>query len=147
MIVVAESPATDLVEALGAAGAFPIVEANWAEVPAAFDAVMPAAMVIAEPGPPPIESEAQTICQQIAAMDGAIVPVIARVDGERDAAVATALPSDASLPVERLIARLQSALRVRALHATVLRRIEMFSSRGGILPAFRWAIRSTTRPC
>jgi GGDEF domain-containing protein len=135
MIVVAESPATDLVEALGAAGAFPIVEANWAEASAAFDAVRPAAVIIAEPGPPPSESAARSFCEQVATVDDAIVPMIARVEGDRDAAVPTALPNDASLPVARLIARLQSALRVRALHATVLRRMEMFASRGGKLLA------------
>jgi hypothetical protein len=35
MVVVAESPATDLIDALGRAGAFPIVEATWADAPAA----------------------------------------------------------------------------------------------------------------
>ena len=45
-----------------------------------------------------------------------------------------ALPADAALPLERLIARLQSAMRVRALHATVLRRIELFAAHGGKLP-------------
>ena len=53
MIVVAESPATDLVDALVAAGAFPIVEANWADAPTAFISVKPTAVVIAEPGAPP----------------------------------------------------------------------------------------------
>jgi hypothetical protein len=38
------------------------------------------------------------------------------------------------MPSERLIARLESAMRVRALHATVLRRIEMFASHGNSLP-------------
>ena len=66
MVVVAESPATDLVEALGAAGAFPIVEANWADAPTAFAAVKPAAVVIAEPGPPPSEAAARMLCLQIA---------------------------------------------------------------------------------
>ena len=46
-----------------------------------------------------------------------------------------ALPADAALPLERLIARLSSALRVRALHATVLRRIDLFAAQGGKLPA------------
>ena len=53
---------------------------------------------------------------------------------DQDAAIPIALPADASLPPERLIARLQSAMRVRALHATVLRRIELFASHGGKLP-------------
>lgn len=134
MIVVAENPAADLVEALGAAGAFPIVEAKWSDAPTAFVAVKPSAVVIAEPGQPRSESSARMLCLQIATVHGAIVPTIARVLGDQDAAIPIALPNDAALPVERLIARLQSAMRVRALHATVLRRIEMFASHGGKLP-------------
>ena len=135
IIVVAETPASDLVDALGAAGAFPIVETKWADAPTAFVAVKPAAIVIAEPGPPPSETNARMLCLQIATAAGPIVPVIARTYADHDAAVPIALPADASLPVDRLIARLSSALRVRALHATVLRRIETFSAHGGQLPA------------
>ena len=136
MIVVADSPATDLVDALSAAGAFPIVEAKWADAPTAFVAVKPAAVVIAEPGAPHSESSARMLCLQIATANGSIVPVIARAYGDQEAAIPIALPADAALPVERLIARLQSAMRVRALHATVLRRIEMFGSPDGRLPPF-----------
>jgi hypothetical protein len=135
MIVVAEKPATRLVEALSAAGAFPIVEAKWADAPTAFVAVKPAAVLIAEPGPPVSESSSRMLCLQIATVNGPIVPTIAMADGERDAAIPLALPADATLPVERLIARLQSAMRVRALHATALRRIELFAAHGGKLPA------------
>ncbi len=134
MIVVADSPATDLVDALSAAGAFPIVEAKWADAPTAFVAVKPAAVIIAEPGAPHSEASARMLCLQIAAAKGTIVPVIARAYGDQEAAIPIALPADAALPVERLIARLQSAMRVRALHATVLRRIETFTSHDGRLP-------------
>jgi hypothetical protein len=116
MIVVAENPATDLVRALGAAGAFPIVEAKWADAPTAFISVKPAAVVIAEPGPPKSESSSRMLCLQIATVNGPIVPTIALADGDLDAAIPIALSTDAGLPVERLIARLQSAMRVRALH-------------------------------
>ncbi|MGE5166717.1 MAG: hypothetical protein ACM3IH_22180 [Sphingobacteriales bacterium] len=135
LIVVAEQPATELVEALSAAGAFPIVESKWADAPAAFLTVKPAAVFIAEPGPPANMASARMLCLQIATLNGPIVPVIARVCGDEDAAVPIALPSDATLPVERLLARLQFAMRVRALHATVQRHIELFTSRDGKLPA------------
>jgi GGDEF domain-containing protein len=134
MIVVAESPATDLIAALSAAGAFPIIETKWADAPTAFISVKPSAVVIAEPGPPCSESASRMLCIQIATVSGPIVPTIALSLGDKDAAVPIALPADAGLPVERLIARLQSAMRVRALHATVLRRIELFASHGGKLP-------------
>lgn len=132
--MVAEHPAPSLIEALGAAGAFPIVETKWADAPTAFLTVKPAAVVIAEPGIPAHQASARMLCLQIATFNGPIVPVIALVRGNDDVAVPIALPADAALPVERLLARLQSAMRVRALHATVLRRIELFTSRGGKLP-------------
>ena len=135
MIVVAENPATDLVQALSAAGAFPIVETKWADAPTAFVAVKPAAVVIAEPGPPPSESSSRMLCLQIATVNGPIVPAIALAHGDQDAAIPISLSADASLPVERLIARLQSAMRVRALHSTVLRRLELFTSHSGRVPA------------
>ena len=133
--MVAEQPATELVQALSTAGAFPIVECKWADAPAAFVTVKPAAIVIAEPGAPANIASARMLCLQVATVNGPIVPVIARVCGDDDAAVPIALPADATLPVERLLARLQFAMRVRALHATVLRRIELFTSHDGKLPA------------
>jgi hypothetical protein len=134
IIVVAERPAVELTQALSAAGAFPIVEANWTDAPTAFISVKPTAVIIAEPGAPRSESSARMLCLQIATTAGPIVPTIALAQGDVEAAVPIALPADASLPVARLIARLQSAMRVRALHATVLRRIETFASHGGKMP-------------
>jgi hypothetical protein len=135
LIVVAEQPAAELVEALSTAGAFPIVESKWADAPAAFVTVKPAAIVIAEPGAPANIASARMLCLQVATVNGPIIPVVARVCGDDDAAVPIALPADAPLPVDRLLARLQFAMRVRALHATVLRRIELFTSHDGTLPA------------
>jgi hypothetical protein len=74
------------------------------------------------------------LCLQIATVNGPIVPTIALAYGDLDPAIPAALPADAALPVEHLIARLQSAMRVRALHTTVLRRIELFAAQGGQLP-------------
>ena len=135
LIVVAEQPAAELVQALSTAGAFPIVESKWADAPAAFVTVKPAAIVIAEPGAPANIASARMLCLQVATVNGPLVPVIARVCGDDDAGVPIALPADATLPVDRLLARLQFAMRVRALHATVLRRIELFTSHDGKLPA------------
>jgi hypothetical protein len=134
LIVVAEHPATALVEALGTAGAFPIVEAKWADVPAAFLTVKPSAVVVAEPGPPANDEAARMLCLQVATFNGPVIPMIACVRGDEDAALPIALPADAALPVQRLLARLQSAMRVRALHDTVLRHIELFASHDGKLP-------------
>jgi GGDEF domain-containing protein len=136
MIVVAEHPAADLVAALGAAGAFPIIESNWNDAPTAFVSVKPAAVVIAEPGAPPSESSARMLCLQIATAKDAIVPTLAFTNAGDNVALPIALPADPALPVSHAIARLQVAMRVRALHATVLRRIELFTSQGGTAPVF-----------
>jgi GGDEF domain-containing protein len=136
MIIVAERPAPDLVAALSAAGAFPVIEANWNDAPTAFVSVKPAAVIIAEPGAPPSESSARMLCLQIATAKDAIVPTLAFTHAGDDVALPIALPADPALPVSHAIARLKSAMRVRGLHATVLRRIELFTSQGGTAPAF-----------
>ena len=124
LLVVADHPAAELVEALSAAGAFPIVESTWADSPTAFASVKPAAVVIAEPGPPPSDSAARMLCLQIATATGPAVPVVGVTGAGREPALPIALPADATLPFAHLAARLQSALRVRELHATVLRRAD-----------------------
>lgn len=135
LLVVSDQPAVALVEALGAAGAFPIIEAKWADAPTAFVSVKPAAIVIAEPGAPRSETSARMLAIQVATSTGAIVPMVAMADAERDAAIPTALTADIDAPAECLVKRLQSALRVRALHTTVLRRIETFAAQGGAMPS------------
>jgi len=135
LLVVSEDPATAVVEALGAAGAFPIVEAKWADAPTAFVSVKPSAIVIAEPGPPTSEASGRMLALQVATSTGAIVPIVAVADATHDAAIPIALTVDKHAPPGHLIGRLQSALRVRALHSTVLRRIETFAAQGGTMPA------------
>lgn len=124
IVVVAENPATELIAALSAAGAFPIVETNWTDAPTSFVSIKPCAVVIAEPGPPPSDASARMLCLQIATNTGPTVPVIALTSPDHDAAIPIALAVDETQPIERLIGRLRAALRVRALHASVLRRIE-----------------------
>jgi GGDEF domain-containing protein len=134
LIVVAENPAADLIETLSTAGAFPVVETNWSNAPTAFVAVKPNAIIIAEPGPPPSETSARMLCLQVSTASGPVIPVLAFTAGALDAAIPIALPIDAALPLDRLIARLSGALRVRALHVTVLRRIETYGTDAGVLP-------------
>lgn len=135
LLVVSDEPATAVVEALSAAGAFPVIEAKWADAPTAFVSVKPSAIVIAEPGAPKSEASGRMLALQVATSQGAIVPILAMADAERDAAIPIALTADRDAPIEFLIDRLQSALRVRALHSTVLRRIETFAAQGGAMPA------------
>jgi len=131
IIVVANNACGELVEALSAAGAFPVIETTWTDAPTAFVSVKPCAIVIADAGPPPSETSARMLCLQVATTTGPMVPVIARVSADGDLPVPIALGGYAP---DILVARLRAAFRVRALHATVLRRIETFGSEHGKLP-------------
>src|ERR1700754_3319050 len=134
MVVVADSPAPDLVDALGEAGAFPVVESRWIDAPSAFVSVRPSAIVLAEPGPPSDERAADTLRLQIETREGPFIPLIGRIRGDLGLPISGALPIDADASASRLVARLRMALRVRALHATVLRRIETFREEDSAFP-------------
>jgi GGDEF domain-containing protein len=122
MVVVAEQPAAELIETLAQAGAFPIVETNWARAPAAVGEILPAAMVLADTAPPPDARLVEALVKKLEARGGPFMPLLARVGEDGAVAIASALPITAAEPASRLLARLSSALRVRNLHVTVLRR-------------------------
>lgn len=121
LVVVTESPDADLVKALGEAGAFPIVETAWAEASAAIAEIQPVAIVIAKRETTPSARKAGALAESLAQRGGPVTPVIA-VEHQNRPAIADALPISPQDSPERLIARLRAALRVRNLHATVLRR-------------------------
>jgi hypothetical protein len=106
--------------ALGDAKLFPVVDANWADASRAVAQLAPAAVLVAstDAGEPGLEA----LAGQIAAAKP-YLPLIA-VDP-------TGLLPDNAIPFaqsggnfDRLLARLRAALRVRTLHATVLRRLD-----------------------
>jgi hypothetical protein len=134
--VIADSPAPDVVEALRAAGAFPIIEASWTDAPSALAAVEPEAVVLAEPCPDPARAAAfaDLLTEQRKKAGGLFMPVIARSRDDGAALLPDALAIAANAPAERLVRRLITALRVRTLHGTVLRRMRTLSSRGEQLP-------------
>ncbi len=134
LLVVAETPAADLTEALSTAGAFPIVDTTWADAPTAFVSVKPAAVILAEPGPPERESAERMLGLQIATASAPIVPTIARVSDGHEPPMPFALAIDVGRPLERLVARLNASLRVRALHETILRRVESATAAGDAVP-------------
>jgi hypothetical protein len=132
MVVIADSPAPDLVEALGAAGAFPVVQSRWADAPSTFISVQPAAIVLAGPASDP--KAADTLGLQIKTRNGPFIPLIERARGDSGILIPGGLPIDEEASTTRLVARLRMALRVRALHAAVLRRMETFVSEDGAMP-------------
>jgi len=134
-LVVADSPAPDVVEALRAAGAFPIIEANWADAAAAVASVEPEAVVLTEPRDSErADAHARALADQLQAGNGPFTPVIARTREDGAALLPDALAISASLPAARIARRLGAALRVRALHGTVLRRMRTVISRGELPP-------------
>lgn len=117
VIVVAEEPVPALVEALANSGVSPVVETRWRGAAMAIAQVRPAAIILADAAGGP--SLAASLSRP---REGEpFLPVIARVaeDGE---AVPGTLPIAGDAPFGRLQARLAAALRVRGLHATILRR-------------------------
>jgi hypothetical protein len=119
IVVVAEKPAEALVQVFTTAGAFPVVEARWTDAADAVASIKPSAVVLAEPVAP-TRTAAQALEAQIAKSE-TYMPVVARLGEEGIAPLANALPAD-DVDLDQLVARLTSAQRLRALHATVLRR-------------------------
>ena len=134
--VIADHPARDVVEALRAARAYPIIEARWADAAAVLQARPPQAVILAEgcadrARAAVLEKALELQAEQEA---GLFTPVIARVRDDAAQRFADALMIAAKAPPERLIGRLNAALRVRSLHATVLRRMRTLAARSKELP-------------
>jgi hypothetical protein len=106
--------------ALDEAGIFPVIDATWADAARAVEQLQPAAVLAAMSGH--IEPRLSVLARQIAAKQP-YLPLIA-VDPQ------PLLPENA-IPFaqrgnnfDRMMARLRSALRVRTLHSTVMRRLD-----------------------
>jgi hypothetical protein len=134
-LVVADSPAPEVLEALRAAGAFPIIESTWAEAATAAASVEPEAVVLADAY---VDGErtahGRALSERLKAGERAFTPVIARVRDDGAIPVAGALSISASAPATRIPRRLSAALRLRSLHGTVLRRTQILASRGQLPP-------------
>src|SRR5688572_22524240 len=75
MVVVAEKPATELVDTLGKAGAFPIIETKFADAAAAVTEIQPAALLIAEADASPDVRHLQALLKVIDKRGGPFMPV------------------------------------------------------------------------
>jgi len=131
-VVVAESEAADVVAALRESGAFPIVETSWSDARAALTSVKPEAVVLADPCSDRLRLAAleRTLDEYRMSPGNAFMPVVARTREDAAPGLADVLAIPANAPVERLVRRLASALRLRSLHGTVLRRMASLASRG-----------------
>ncbi len=134
--VIADSPAPDVVEAMRAAGAYPIVETGWTDAPAALASIEPEAAVAAEPCPdqPRAVAVAAALAAHRAKGSGFYMPVLARSRDDGASLLPDALTIAANMPAERIVGRLSAALRIRTLHGTVMRRVARVASRGEQVP-------------
>jgi len=119
ILVVSSDAWPPFLTALDEAKMFPVIETGWADAARAVTQVQPAVVLAAMSGGPVARFTA--LAEQIAARKP-YLPLIA-------VEPTSALPENA-LPftqnggnIDRLVARLRAALRIRALHATVLRRL------------------------
>ncbi len=119
IVVVADQKNAELISALAAAGAFPVVEASWRDAADAIARIEPAAVVAAGPAKSP--EHAAALRAAIDAAGAPYLPVVARI-ADSAPAIAGALPIASNASPARIAIRLASALRVRTQHATALRR-------------------------
>lgn len=125
IIVVSTAGRPSFASALDQARIFPIIDTGWADASRAVDQLQPAAVLVAMSGQ--VESRFEAFAKQIATRQP-YLPLIA-IDPEI-ALPQNAIPFSQTQPSQapdnfnRLIARLRAALRVKALHATVMRRLD-----------------------
>jgi len=120
ILVVSSDAWPSFATALDEAKIFPVIQTGWADAARAVTQVQPAAVLAA------MSDAAEARLAALAAQIAARKPYLPLIAVEPT----SALPDNA-LPfaqnggnIDRLIARLRAALRIRALHTTVLRRLE-----------------------
>jgi hypothetical protein len=119
IIIVSDDRRPALMAALGEAGIFPVVETTWTEASRAVVQLHPAVAlaVMPEGGEP----ELSALARQMGATEP-YLPLL--VLDPKTTLPENAIPfSHANGKWDRLLPRLRAALRVRTLHATVLRRL------------------------
>jgi hypothetical protein len=117
ILVVSSGEPSSLAAALSNTKIFPMVETAWSEAACAVEQLQPAAVLVSGDAGPAFA----VLARQVADVSP-YIPLVA-VDSQMPLP-ANALPfASVDGNFERLIARLRAALRVRSLHATVLRRL------------------------
>ncbi|MDE2377540.1 GGDEF domain-containing protein [Bradyrhizobium sp.] len=125
ILFVSSAPRPAFISALDGARLFPVIDSDWANAVHAVEQVQPAAVLAVPSGghEPHLAALANTIAAQ-----PLYLPLVA-VDAQA-ALPRNAIPfSSRGGQSERLVARLRAALRVRTLHATVMRRLPEVSAK------------------
>jgi hypothetical protein len=135
IIVVAREGRPAFADILADQGAFPVIEATWSEAVAAFTQIFPA-LIVADVS----DGCADDLTSLASSLETAApyVPLIAvgAISMLPRNVLPFALPAEPTdNPFGRLPARVNAALRVRTLHATVLRRLDGETASPTLLPA------------
>jgi GGDEF domain-containing protein len=120
IIVVSNDKQPKLTAALDDANLFPIVESTWADASRAVAQMQPAAVLVA------MSEVSQAELLLLARQVGTSQPYLPLIAVDPGSSLPeNVIPfSHAGRSSDRLAARLRAALRVRSLHATVMRRVE-----------------------
>jgi hypothetical protein len=120
IIIVSTAQRPSFASALDDAKIFPIIDTAWADASRAIEQLQPAAVLVAMSDA--VEADFEALANRIAGRQP-YLPLIAIDPGI--SLPENAIPfSHASGNFDRLAARLRAALRIRSLHATVMRRLE-----------------------
>jgi GGDEF domain-containing protein len=120
ILVISASGRPSFAAALDEAKLFPVIDTDWADASHAAEQLRPAAILAAMPDA--TQSAFAALARQIAS-GKPYLPLIAVDPAGALPENAIPLTQDKAHP-DRLLARLNAALRVRSLHATVLRRLD-----------------------
>jgi hypothetical protein len=120
ILIVSTAGRPSFASVLDQAGMFPIIDASWADASRAVEQMQPAAVVVAMPATE--ERRFEALAKLIATRQP-YLPLIA-ID-PRISLPQNAIPfSPVGGNFDRLAVRLRAALRIRTLHATVMRRLD-----------------------
>jgi GGDEF domain-containing protein len=133
VVVVAEQPSPDLIAAISETGAFPVIEASCAQASAAIAAADPCAIILADAQAANDRNLGECLTRTMTRRTP-IVPVVACAAANDVLPYREALTMPLDAAPAAVAKRLSSVLRVRALHASVLRRAEAARAAGQTLP-------------
>src|SRR6187401_2418274 len=119
IVVIGEQQSSALIDAISAAGALPVIESSCADAAAAITAAHPSAIVLADAQAAADDGLAGWLTREITRRTP-IVPVVACA-GHAAPAYRESLAMPHGSDPQAVAARIASALRVRALHAALLR--------------------------
>ena len=131
ILIVADESAGALSRAFTDAGAFPVVDASWAGAATAAAEVKPAAIVLNEPTA--ADRQAVTALAGEVAKATPFIPMIARLRDDVAPPLPGAVPVADNAPMEQVIARVTSALRLRTLHSTAIGRARSLKAERNIV--------------